>query len=295
MAYLIGVIGDRDPTVFSKLDVRDIEFTELQRCDLALYGRVVWSEPSALATLKELDMIGHRLNKPILVMVVDDYELDLGDFNWLIMLRTSLKASLRKPNELVLPYIWECQDQPFDVLAYTGTPIIGFCGLGSAHRQQLLSLLAAQPDFETHFIIHDRFWGGRPHDPELVSAFQANLRDCHFVVAQRGAGNFSMRFYQTLAAGRIPVLLDTDLCLPYDHEIDWEASIVISPSLERIPRLIRALCQQGHCEAVQRRCAAMFNQHFRHLSLSAILSSLAQRWTFAQPRGYESVWVDPQG
>ena len=38
----------------------------------------------------------------------------------------------------------------------------------------------------------------------------------------RGAGNYSARFYEALAMGRIPVLVNTDCILPLDDEIDWK-------------------------------------------------------------------------
>jgi hypothetical protein len=42
----------------------------------------------------------------------------------------------------------------------------------------------------------------------------------------RGAGNFSYRFYEVLAAGRIPLLLDTRCVLPFDDEIEWRQHCV---------------------------------------------------------------------
>jgi len=43
----------------------------------------------------------------------------------------------------------------------------------------------------------------------------------------RGMGNFSVRFYETLAVGRIPVLLNTDCLLPLDKIINWEKHCII--------------------------------------------------------------------
>ncbi len=43
----------------------------------------------------------------------------------------------------------------------------------------------------------------------------------------RGGGNFSVRFYETLAVGRIPVLLNTDCLLPLDKLINWQEHCVI--------------------------------------------------------------------
>ena len=36
-----------------------------------------------------------------------------------------------------------------------------------------------------------------------------------------GGGNFSLRFYEALSCGRIPVFVDTDCVLPFHDTIDW--------------------------------------------------------------------------
>ena len=43
----------------------------------------------------------------------------------------------------------------------------------------------------------------------------------------RGGGNFSVRFYESLSVGRIPVFLDTDSLLPLESEINWNMHCVI--------------------------------------------------------------------
>src|SRR5690606_37188550 len=42
----------------------------------------------------------------------------------------------------------------------------------------------------------------------------------------RGGGNFSVRFYEALAMGRIPVFINTDSSLPFDDRIDWKKHVV---------------------------------------------------------------------
>ncbi len=36
-------------------------------------------------------------------------------------------------------------------------------------------------------------------------------------------GNFSVRFYETLCLGRIPIFIDTDCLLPFQDQIDYKA------------------------------------------------------------------------
>jgi len=47
-----------------------------------------------------------------------------------------------------------------------------------------------------------------------------------YVLCVRGAGNFSVRLYETLAMGRIPVYVHTGGFLPLQDVIDWKQHMV---------------------------------------------------------------------
>ena len=49
-----------------------------------------------------------------------------------------------------------------------------------------------------------------------------NILDSDYVICARGWGNYSIRLYETLCLGRIPVLIDTECVLPYDFSINWK-------------------------------------------------------------------------
>lgn len=56
--------------------------------------------------------------------------------------------------------------------------------------------------------------------------FYENLKNSAYIICVRGVGNFSVRFFETLAMGRIPVLINTNNSLPlYDH-IPWKNHVV---------------------------------------------------------------------
>lgn len=103
---------------------------------------------------------------------------------------------------------------------------VGFCGVPNhPSRKRLLAFLHGQTQIPTDFIFRDRFWGRirEQQSPEAVEQmrveYERNLQGNVFVVCSRGAGNYSIRFYETLRAGRIPIMLDTDMVFPLD-EID---------------------------------------------------------------------------
>ena len=90
-------------------------------------------------------------------------------------------------------------------LSKSNKPIVGFCGLNSKYRQNLINLLNNNDNIQTNFIVRNKFWGGNPHDEQLVEDFRQNIEQSHFTICNRGTGNFSMRFYQVLSCGRIGV------------------------------------------------------------------------------------------
>ena len=47
-----------------------------------------------------------------------------------------------------------------------------------------------------------------------------------YILCVRGAGNYSARFYEALALGRIPVLVNTDCILPLKDKINWNEHCV---------------------------------------------------------------------
>ena len=66
---------------------------------------------------------------------------------------------------------------------------------------------------------------------KVVSAAQANdqradyvknLTGSDYVLCVRGYGNYSLRLYECLCAGRIPIIVNTDIVLPFEDSIDWK-------------------------------------------------------------------------
>lgn len=177
----------------------------------------------------DLEMHGHMAalyRKPVLIFWITDSTATLYPPQRVFLYRTSLYRSAQQPREEVLPFVWETVPR-FSILPpTTPRPIVGFCGAVWANRRRILDLFFADRFFETVYIERDQFWGGCVDDPQLRREFEDNLLSAHFIPCNRGNGNFSMRFYQALSAGRTPVLVDTDMRFPYEDRIDWDRYIV---------------------------------------------------------------------
>ncbi|AWI85074.1 hypothetical protein CEW88_15015 [Alloyangia pacifica] len=109
-------------------------------------------------------------------------------------------------------------------------------------RAQAVQTLLDHPGVDTHFVLHGDFFAGADQkstaDEKTVArqsaleTFLSNLADSDYSLCVRGIGNYSLRFYEIMAAGRPPLFLDTNCVLPYDFLIDWQKELVWVPQAE---------------------------------------------------------------
>lgn len=126
---------------------------------------------------------------------------------------------------------------------FVGTPFLGLmCRLTGQHqkadglsiRQKVLSVLAQSPDLACNFVRRSRYLGMAslaPFDAQVGlkrqrAEYVANIVDCPYGLAIRGKGNHSVRFFELLCAGRIPVFINTDCVLPFEDLIDYRKHVV---------------------------------------------------------------------
>ncbi len=104
---------------------------------------------------------------------------------------------------------------------------------GLWYRRKALRVLAGDQRIDTRFIVRKTFSGNKKTislDPEVARReYIGNMRDSDFVLAPKGDGNFSVRFYEALSMGRIPILIDTDVVLPLEDMIHYDDCILRVP------------------------------------------------------------------
>ncbi|HLL21227.1 MAG TPA: exostosin family protein, partial [Kofleriaceae bacterium] len=100
---------------------------------------------------------------------------------------------------------------------------------------------------ETNYVLRTKYRAGiqsaeTRHDLAERSRreFVENILGTDYTLCVRGGGNFSVRFYEALAFGRIPVLIDTDCALPYHDLVDWPRYLpwVDARDVDDAPRLV---------------------------------------------------------
>jgi hypothetical protein len=138
---------------------------------------------------------------------------------------------------------------------WSDTPSVGFCGFvsnplmrtvyqlagrkekaeGLILRAKALRALRRTRGIQTQFVTRQSYWAGaRGKYKETSKAKEAgpravfwnNVVNSDYTLCIRGGGNFSYRFYEVLAAGRVPLFVNTKCVLPFDDEIDWKKHVV---------------------------------------------------------------------
>ena len=73
--------------------------------------------------------------------------------------------------------------------------------------------------FEVTNSFKDYYNPGNPNRLLLEKKIVKNMEKCDYALCVRANGNYSGRFYMTLNAGRIPLIVDTDRVFPFETQI----------------------------------------------------------------------------
>jgi len=280
--------------------------TTLQEADaLLLPGEYVFGSQEALEMVELAKLHGKKL----LVFFNSDSDKDIPLDNTIIF-RTSLYSSKKKPNEFAVPgwssdflkthfrgqtQIRDKHDIP--VVGYTG--YIDYFGLGSyftnlfrriknygrihpgAHlRGKATRLISNSPLIKTKFFLRNfsgtimgKYYSAKVFE-DLRNEYVQNIIESDYTLVSRGGGNFSYRLYEVLSCGRIPVFINTDCVLPFDHIIDWKDYMIWieAQDIEQIASIIYSYHEK------------LNNEKYHHVQFQARL--LYENWI--TPKGFYS-------
>ena len=96
-------------------------------------------------------------------------------------------------------------------------------GMSLKLRTTAIALLAKDRRIESYFDIsspsRSYYHKNVSNKIELEKLFVNNISYCDYTLCVRGTGNYSGRFYMALNAGRIPVVVDTDVVIPFEEKL----------------------------------------------------------------------------
>lgn len=205
-----------------------LTFTDVEMADYVMLP-FKWSNAinqSSVHTILE----AKKHNKKIIAFFNDDYDGNIvTPSKNFYLFRTSTYASKIKPNEIIMPAF--CEE--FEFIKPTEKAIrnnvIGFCGnVRDPYRYPIFSEIEKNYNLCKNFVYRNGFWAPEISDKTIArKEFVANVRSGLFGICIRGNGNFSYRLYETLALGRIPIIINSDLKLPLQKVVDWQRQAII--------------------------------------------------------------------
>jgi len=188
-----------------------------------------------------------------------------------------VSAKLNTPRCIVLPYYleefgWRLEQiraRPID-LCTQDFSFLGDLGNGSVRRAipaaaEALKLRNYRGSINS-VGYHDRQASDRER-------YIATLDSSCFILCPRGIGLNSLRFFETLAFGRIPVLLADNARLPLDWIIDWNSFVVRVPETEidRIADYIETFLAFTSLEEAAARARQAWEEHLTLANTGALI------------------------
>jgi len=96
---------------------------------------------------------------------------------------------------------------------------------GVFFREKVLTVLAKNPHIESHFKVRASYSGHLETIEGSVKdnrkEFVKNILNSDYALCVKGDANASVRFYEALSLGRIPLFLDTSCVLPLEDKINY--------------------------------------------------------------------------
>src|SRR3989344_146017 len=209
----------------------------------------------------------YRSSKRSNVIMMPAFAEDLGTHNSVII--------KQKSNKPTIGFVgWATFNDSTQWLKYFAKNLLlhGPRRQGVYFRRRAIAILSSDKRIKTNFITRSSFSGHRDTislNPEIArQEYIDNISNSDFILAPKGDGNCSIRFYEALSLGHIPILIDTETVLPLEDVIDYDKFILRIPwqEIDSIPeRVIEFYANLNNEQFVemQEKAQGAFEQYLR--------------------------------
>lgn len=112
-------------------------------------------------------------------------------------------------------------------------------------RRKSMEILSRDPRIDTKFITRNSFSGSIKTislaPEEARREYVENMAGVDFALTPKGDANASIRLYEALSMGRVPIIIDTDMPLPFEEVLDYTEFALRVPHT-KIQGLADAVC-----------------------------------------------------
>ncbi len=96
---------------------------------------------------------------------------------------------------------------------------------GLYFRRKTVRALSDTSRIHTHFLMR-KLYAAQKLSGDAEKEYIESIVNTHFVLAPKGNGNASVRFFEALSLGRFPVLINTDCELPLKNYIPYDKFVI---------------------------------------------------------------------
>lgn len=253
---------------------------DVSECDYVVMRKTYTSNSHEMnvRVCEELQQFGRLNNRMFVYFLHDDLEMDMGGcVDGGLIFRTSYYRSGGRVNEYSMPsfYAEDIKMGAMEVLSNNGITV-GFCGaMTHSVRLGACRALIKSNDIKVNIKVRREMHLGYSGMKRVYNRneFLDIMRNNVYQLCCRGGGNFSHRFYETLACGRIPVLVDTDIPLP-DIQEDWNNYIVMADNVDVLASKLVEWHNGHDVVDVQVRCRRLWEERLTFKGFSGIVGKI---------------------
>jgi hypothetical protein len=252
---------------FRDLKVEDInkviEYTDIESCDFIYHPFKINKNDN----IDDLITLSEEYGKKIILFYNDDDD-SVFNFKNSIIFRTSIHNSTKPKNYFSVPAF--CNDlkkeSNYFFRVKNEKPTIGFCGAITHNLRKMTIDSLNKSDIPKNFIIRNNFWGGHVWGDTVRNEYIKNSMESDFIICVRGAGNFSYRLYETICLGRIPLIIDSDISLPFDNLENHRKKFLIINDLNNIEsEILNYWSKINNYEELQKNLITLWEENFSPL------------------------------
>jgi hypothetical protein len=218
-------------------------------------------------------------NKPIVFLHIADFPFQYNTNENIIIVRCSVNRATMQKNDIIMPSRVSYEDWigPQKEIKET----IGFCGYPNTHptRKKLIEELERSNSIKLDMYLTSMFFFHinetikknttntqkevyiKQTKEDLKKEFNQRLQRNIFSLCPRGRGHYSRRFYETLRAGRIPVMIDTGQVFPLEDIIDWDDIVICAKNTEELIHKVQDWTKNRDLIEIQKRCREVWETY----------------------------------
>jgi hypothetical protein len=148
-----------------------------------------------------------------------------------LFFRASIEASSKDINAISLPHSvedlfhvshFELEKCKYDV------SFVGYIGSSYIRFPLIKSILQTKRNMRHQIKVFPAFHGHLDGETKILHKilFKESLRDSLMVLCPAGTGKNTIRFFEVMSMGRIPILVSDDCMLPFEDKIDYSSFIL---------------------------------------------------------------------